>query len=165
MSTFRQELVVNWKTLRSGSSPTRESQSTSSSVTPAESRPAAKRAPARSGPSDLILRIFQPKAAVKGEQLGYAAMTPEGGAYITVFVNPSEQKARVGNLSNGIYLGHAVAHEVGHLLLGPNSHSTAGIMRPVWRPVDEDWMGKRALLFDAGQASRMQSSLVARLRR
>ncbi len=36
------------------------------------------------GPADLILRIFDPKLAAKGEQLGYAAMTPEGGAYITV---------------------------------------------------------------------------------
>jgi hypothetical protein len=115
------------------------------------------------GPTDLVLRILPPKLAAKGTQLGYAAMTTAGGAYVTIFINPTQERARVGNLSNGLYLGHAVAHEIGHLLLGANSHSSSGIMRPAWRPVDEEWMLKRALLFDAGQAGRMQMALVRRL--
>ena len=117
-------------------------------------------APLRS--TDLVLRIFLPKLAVKGEQLGYAAQTPEGGAYITVFINPEQRKARVGSLSDGVFLGHAVAHEIGHLLLGANSHSSSGIMRPVWRPLDEEWMAKGVLIFDASQASKMRSALMAR---
>ena len=114
------------------------------------------------GSTDVILRILQPKFAVKGEQLGYAAMGPEGGAYVTIFVNLGEQKARVGNLTNGTFLGHAVAHEVGHLLLGANSHSTAGIMRPVWRSADEEWMAKGVLIFGEDEAVRMQTA-IARL--
>jgi hypothetical protein len=114
------------------------------------------------GSTDVILRILQPKFAVKGEQLGYAAMGPEGGAYVTIFVNLGEQKARVGNLTNGAFLGHAVAHEIGHLLLGANSHSTAGIMRPVWRPADEVWMAKGVLIFGEDEAVRMQMA-IARL--
>jgi hypothetical protein len=117
------------------------------------------------GPIDLVLRILKPELAAKGRQLGYAAMTPAGGAYITVFIDPTQERARIGNLSNGVYAGHAVAHEIGHLLLGANSHSSAGVMRPVWRPVDEEWMQKRALLFDADQAGRMQMALVRRLSR
>lgn len=113
------------------------------------------------GPADLILRILQPKFAAKGEQLGYAAMTSEGGAYITVFINPAQRKARVGSLDDGVFLGHAVAHEIGHLLLGSNAHSSSGIMRPVWRPVDEEWMVKGVLVFDAGQAKQMRSKLTA----
>lgn len=113
------------------------------------------------GPADLILRILQPKFAAKGEQLGYAAMTSEGGAYITVFINPAQRKARVGSLDDGVFLGHAVAHEIGHLLLGSNAHSSSGIMRPVWRPVDEEWMVKGVLVFDAGQAKQMRSKLMA----
>jgi hypothetical protein len=114
------------------------------------------------GSTDVILRILQPKFAVKGEQLGYAAMRPEGGAYVTIFVNPAEQKARNGRLENGTLLGHAVAHEVGHLLLGAKSHATAGIMRPAWRPVDEEWMVKGVLLFGKDEAVRMQMA-IARL--
>ncbi len=117
------------------------------------------------GPTDLWLRIFHPKLAMKGGQLGYAAMTPEGGAYITVFINAAQEKARVGNLSNGALLGHAVAHEIGHLLLGANSHSTSGIMRPFWRTCDEEWMAKGVLLFHGSEAARMRAALTARLSR
>jgi hypothetical protein len=116
-------------------------------------------------PASLVLRIAPPKFAVKGRQLGYAAMTQEGGAYITVFIDTAQQKARVSNLSNGTYLGHVVAHEIGHLLLGAESHSSAGIMRPVWRPVDEEWMVRGFLLFDAGQASRMRERLMTQVNR
>ncbi len=108
-----------------------------------------------------MLRIFRPKLAMKGEQLGYAAMTAEGGACITVFVDPGQQRARAGALSDGVLLGHAVAHEVGHVLLGANSHSSAGIMRPFWRPVDEEWMAKGELVFASGEASRMRAALGA----
>src|SRR6185295_3420317 len=83
------------------------------------------------GPTDFILRILQPKPGIKAEELGYAAMTPDGGAYITVFINPVQRMAGVNNLSDGALLGHVVAHEMGHLLLGANSHTSGGIMRSV----------------------------------
>lgn len=111
------------------------------------------------GRAEIVLRILRPRFAVNGEQLGYVAMTPEGGGYATVFIDPEREKARIGALTNGNFLGHAVAHEIGHLLLGADSHSPSGIMRPVWRPVDEEWMVKNALLFSKGQAIRMQMAI------
>ena len=33
-------------------------------------------------------------------------------------------------------LGHVMAHEIGHLLLGVNSHSSDGLMQPDWLPRD-----------------------------
>jgi hypothetical protein len=126
----------------------------------AENRSPACTAPLR--PTDLVLRIFLPKLAVKGEQLGYASQAPEGGAYITVFSHPEQRKSRVGGLSDGAFLGHAVAHEIGHLLLGANSHSSSGIMRPVWRLIDEEWMAKGVLIFDGGQAGKMRASMLDR---
>ena len=123
---------------------------------------AAEACHATLGPTDIILRILQPKMAIKTEQLGYAAMTREGGAYITVFLDPAQQKARVRNLTNGVYMGHAAAHEIGHLLLGANSHSSSGIMRPVWCQADEEWMVKGALLFESGQPRTMRSVLEGR---
>jgi hypothetical protein len=116
-------------------------------------------------PAVFNLRIFPPRRAEYGKQLGYAVMAPEGGAYITMFINPAERKARVASLSEGALLGHVIAHEIGHLLLGPNGHSTSGIMRPTWRPLDEEWMAKGALQFDSGQARKMQSALLARMQR
>ena len=114
------------------------------------------------GPRDLVLRILDPKFRWKGEELGYAAQGPEGGSYITVFLNPRQPEARAANLSDGALLGHAVAHEIGHLLLGVNAHSRNGIMRPMWRRSDECSMAIGHLLFDAGQTSRMQAALMTR---
>lgn len=34
----------------------------------------------------------------------------------------------------GRALGRILAHELGHYLLGPNSHTTNGLMRPQWQP-------------------------------
>lgn len=117
------------------------------------------------GPLDFNLRILPPRQAMKGEQLGYAAMSPGGGAIVTAFIDPARRKARTTSLSDGALLGHAVAHEIGHLLLGPNAHSSSGIMRPVMRESDEEWMAKGAMIFSAGQARRMRANLSAQVSR
>ena len=74
-------------------------------------------------------------------------MTHEGAGYATVFINPEQQKAGIISLTNG------------NLLLGANSHSHTGIMRPVWRPVDEEWMVKGVLLLGEDEATRMQMAI------
>ena len=112
------------------------------------------------GPTDLVLRIFPPTSAKTGEELGNAILGPGGGAYMTVYPRP----ARADGLSAGMMLGHAVAHEIGHLLLGLNAHAASGIMRPVIRRSDEK-MVKAWLLFDADQANRMRTALIARASR
>ena len=33
-------------------------------------------------------------------------------------------------------LGHVMAHEVGHLLLGGHSHAATGLMTPDWNPLE-----------------------------
>ncbi|HEY3440468.1 MAG TPA: hypothetical protein VGK29_06945 [Paludibaculum sp.] len=109
----------------------------------------------------LMLRIFEPKRAGHAKQLGYAAMTDEGGSCITLFVDPTKRMARIETLSDWALLGHAAAHEIGHLLLGSNSHTPTGIMRPTWRRGDEEGMAKGALRFDGRQARKMQTTLLA----
>lgn len=112
------------------------------------------------GPADLILRIVRPNLGMRSRQLGYAVMTPEGGAMITLMVDGAAHIEVVTNLSYGTLLGHGVAHEIGHLLLGPNSHSSAGIMRPVWRREELERMARGLLGFEAAQATEMRSALV-----
>ena len=70
--------------------------------------------------------------------------------------------ARADGLSAGMMLGHAVAHEIGHLFLGANAHSASGIMRPVMRRSDQEKMVQAWLLFDADQINRMRTALIAR---
>ena len=51
-----------------------------------------------------------------------------------VFPDRVEQMARThhGNFVQG--LGHVLAHEIGHLLLGAGRHTDTGLMRPLWDP-------------------------------
>src|SRR5262249_31066858 len=66
--------------------------------------------------------------------LGFAHVTPDGGRYATVLMDPVEELTREQQLvSQAQVLGHAVAHEIGHLLMGTNSHAPRGLMRAGWR--------------------------------
>lgn len=111
------------------------------------------------GSSKVMLRIFQPWLAQDGKQVGYAIIAPKGSAYITVFVDPAVRRARLASLTEGCLLGHAIAHELGHLLLGAGAHSSTGIMRPAWRPGDEAWMASGAMRFGASEARKMRAAL------
>ena len=61
-----------------------------------------------------------------------------------------------------IVLGCAIAHEIGHLLLGSNRHSISGIMRARWdrRDIREELQG--AMFFAPQQAKLMQAELQRR---
>lgn len=59
-------------------------------------------------------------------------------------------------------LGCAIAHEIGHLLLGSNSHSDTGIMRGQWgrKDVQQALMGER--LFTPAQANFIRAEVQRR---
>jgi predicted Zn-dependent protease len=64
----------------------------------------------------------------------------------TVFHDQVEAVARRTGVARSELLGRALAHEIGHLLLGVRGHSRTGLMRAVWtddeltRDRPEDWM-------------------------
>jgi hypothetical protein len=62
-----------------------------------------------------------------------------------------------------IVLGCAIAHEIGHLLLGPNRHAVSGIMRARWERehIRQALMG--AMLFTSEQARLMQAEMQRRM--
>jgi len=64
------------------------------------------------------------------QTLGIAAQAQEGTrAAAGVFYDRVQKLARGDAASTAMILGHAMAHELGHLLLGTNSHSPVGLMR------------------------------------
>ena len=75
---------------------------------------------------------------------------------------------RVSNLAGGdsapadVLLARAMAHEIGHLLLGANSHSPTGIMRGHWSTHEFRLNARLDMLFTAGQSRRMRTRLVER---
>jgi hypothetical protein len=51
-----------------------------------------------------------------------------------------------------------MAHELGHLLLGPG-HVPGGIMRAGWKSGDLDAVRKRSLKFNPAQSARIREAL------
>ena len=81
------------------------------------------------------------------ESLGTALVDPSSGTGVlaTVYVDRVERLARGSDGDLGTLLGRAMAHEIGHLLMGRASHAVRGLMRPRWtraevaRNVWADW--------------------------
>ena len=61
-----------------------------------------------------------------------------------------------------VILGWVIAHELGHLLLGRNAHSAAGIMRARWRAQDLKPSRQAAMLFLPAEAKRIRAQVLAR---
>jgi hypothetical protein len=64
---------------------------------------------------------------ISARELGFAA---SGATLATVLVKLLDQLAGNKRLNVGELLGVVIAHEVGHLLLPPNSHTAGGLMSP-----------------------------------
>jgi hypothetical protein len=60
-------------------------------------------------------------------------------------------------------LGCAIAHEVGHLLLGPSSHSAGGIMRGEWGPKELQLALMGKLLFASQQSKLIRAEARRRM--
>jgi hypothetical protein len=62
-----------------------------------------------------------------------------------------------------VVLGRAIAHEIGHLLLGTNGHAPTGLMREIWsretlqRGRTHDWV------FTASDSQAMRDAVRTRL--
>ena len=67
-------------------------------------------------------------------QLGLAIIDPKmrGGEMATLFLDQIVTVAERASVDSSELFGRALAHEVGHLLLGATGHSASGLMRAVW---------------------------------
>ncbi len=120
------------------------------------------------GPSELVVRLVDHAAASKADAsmttLGHSIAGEGGGSYATVYCAPVQKFARGDKTSEIAFLGHAIAHEIGHLLLGSNAHSSSGIMMANWgkREMLQIAMGQQGLLFSKEQAKSLRIALTAR---
>ena len=55
-----------------------------------------------------------------------------GGALATIYVNRVATLAGRCDVDVQTLLARAVAHEIGHLLLGTSAHASSGLMRAAW---------------------------------
>jgi hypothetical protein len=84
-------------------------------------------------PKHLHLRIVRKSAGLNGEAMGVSFQGEDGiGCFADLFYEPMEKLQESDGTNVATLLGQVAAHEIGHLLLGTNSHATAGIMQARW---------------------------------
>jgi hypothetical protein len=99
---------------------------------------------------ELVVRLTQsvPTSEDGGRRaFGYSLIDPTTatGTLSTVYVDRVDWLASTGKAVRSVVLGRAIAHELGHQLLGSNDHSPRGLMRETWtaeeltRNRGEDW--------------------------
>ena len=104
-------------------------------------------------PGQLVVRIVRaqkpvPALARAGLALGDAHVdsTARSGVLATIYADRVEMLAAASGIDVATLLGRAIAHEMGHLLLASNVHSTHGLMRARWSRDDlrrgrgADWL-------------------------
>lgn len=86
------------------------------------------------------------------------------GALMTVDVTPIRAIAQQASADLPTLLGRAIAHEIGHLLLGTSDHPREGLMRAHW--LQDEIRGRKPAEwgFSRREASQMRYGLAARTR-
>jgi hypothetical protein len=121
--------------------------------------PSDRRCQIPPGQKFLVLRIV-PKALKAADSIFGMAFLSEGrGTYSDVFYDSVEKLHQECGASVPRVLGHVMAHELGHLLLGSNAHAEIGIMRPRWYGEQLHAVERGTLFFTPEQARLMQYRL------
>jgi hypothetical protein len=111
-------------------------------------------------PTYFQQRIVPPHPSLSESSFGVSYLSSEGiGCYSYVFYARIAEQHRRNEQNAAVLLGHVMAHEIAHLLLGTNSHSTSGIMRAHWYHKELASADKGLLLFTPDQARAMTERL------
>ena len=113
-------------------------------------------------PVHLEVRISRGSSRGNSDVFGVAFLSAEGtGCYSDVFYERARELHNSWNFPLAVVIGTVMAHELGHLLLGSNSHASAGIMRARWQGEDLHRAGRADLRFTDQQAESMRRKLIA----
>jgi hypothetical protein len=94
------------------------------------------------------------------ETFGRAFLNDAGcGVYAKVYYQNLVASRDILQLTEGDMLGFVIAHELGHLLLGSNSHSTTGVMQAHWTATTLHEAAHNTLFFTSAQAATLRSRL------
>jgi len=127
---------------------------------PADEAPSGKVACRQALPQYLHLHIVRRSLNLRDSILGVSYLASDGtGSQADIFFEGIEKLGHETFVDAAIILGHVAAHEVGHLLLGTNSHSPAGIMRAHWNMGELACANRGLLFFTKSESHRMTEKL------
>jgi hypothetical protein len=120
------------------------------------------------GTADFVVKILSARGAdqflMNQEVMGQALQCARDqiGCSVYIFHRDLQEEARNAGATESQLLGHALAHEIGHLVLGPNSHTAIGVMRAQWRHQDLQTIAKAYLFFTDQQSRRIRGEVAVR---
>jgi hypothetical protein len=113
-------------------------------------------------PCEIVLRFLSEstKEPHQDPVFGFAVVP----IVASVYVNYAVRSAKRDNAEFEVpaILGSVIAHEIGHLILGLNSHSDTGIMQKRWERKQLRLMMTGSLLFTPSQGKLMQAEMQRR---
>ncbi len=121
------------------------------------------------GPAKLWLKVLPEsmfhRFGFSKTTMGFALLSPDGRRGSESFISYRwvDRLAEMEYAPRHAILAHAMAHEIGHLLLGTNSHFPVGIMRADWSQEDQKRASRGGLHFTPQQADRMRQAVQARI--
>ena len=133
--------------------------------TPLERSPGMANCGAHFSEHPLILQVAGSAGRFPDQRaLGYAALGPDGGSSGFVYFDRVEQfvASKKPPCSVSQLLGHAIAHEMGHLLLSLAGHNPKGIMIGGWSLRELEQAADGALLFTPYEAGKMRKEVKRR---
>ena len=113
-------------------------------------------------PGDVVVQVVHETRKLKEDVFGASFLGQDGTGQLTdIYYDRVNELHRDWNVSLANVLAHVMAHEVGHLLLGLNSHSLSGIMRGFWESEELKAVERGRLLFSSEQSKLMRERLIA----
>lgn len=120
-----------------------------------------------SDPFSLVLLIVPNAAPPTADAIfGIAFLGPDGiGRNADVFWKRVQELQTNSKVDTANLLGCVMAHEMGHLLLGPNAHAVSGIMEPHWQDWELRNISMGTLRFLPEQSRRMRARVARQVDR
>jgi len=116
------------------------------------------------GPHSFIVRLRGDKPPQTAgpsslDAMGRAFLGKDGNGYLAdAYFQSVRELSNFHGSDTAALLGVVIAHELGHLLLGPG-HTPNGVMRSAWGSRELRAVGQRWLKFNRDQRAKMQRQL------
>jgi hypothetical protein len=143
----QQDVSINW----TAGPPEAEEVHTTDQSAPAAFRDAH-------GRPFLVVRVGRGLAfKVPNGVLGISRPHAQFGISATIFQERIETLCRKAGRDFALLLGHAIAHEIGHVMLASDAHSAYGIMRAQWGKSEFDLAAMGRLGFSPQQGAEIRA--------
>lgn len=118
--------------------------------------------------NEVVLRLQAAGAlpASRPVSMGFALVNVAEGVPFLATVLPDRVRSvsRDAHVEFGLLLGRAIAHEIGHLLLGTNHHAPGGLMRAGWSHVEFRQNAESDWAFGTGEIPQIKAAAARRSR-